>query len=202
MSPVLEAYVDAGSPNVYLAIKALGPILERTGAQLVLKPALLGGIFKATGNIAPFFTYQKVKGRLDYERLEIERFTRQHGLHRFRWTSHFPPNTVLTMRAAVAAERSGEVARFMEAALCAIWEQDVDLSDETALTRILTDAGLDAEALIESARSEDTKKALFDRTQQAVDRGVFGMPTFFVGPEMFFGKDRLAQVEDALLKAS
>lgn len=198
MSKTLEFYFDFTSPNVYLAYKALPPILERSGATLKLRLCLLGGIFKESGNIAPFFTFQKVKGRLEYEQLELRRFLKAHGIERFQWTPHFPPNTVLMMRAALAVEDTGGLARFVEAGLSAVWERGLDVSQPDVVRDILSEAGLNADQVFELAGSDRIKERLRQNTADAVARGVFGMPSFFVGDEMFFGKDRLLQVKEAL----
>ena len=199
MSKIVEFFADVTSPNVYLAYHAMQPMLARTGARLVIKPALLGGIFKATGNVAPFFTMQKVKGRFEYEQLELRRFIAAHGLTRFKWTPHFPHNTVLAMRAAVAAEEAGVLTPYLEAALAAVWEEERDLSDAETLFAVISAAGLDAPTFLAAAGRDDIKAKLRDATDAAVARGVFGMPSFFVGGEMYFGKERLAQIEAVLM---
>lgn len=198
MTKTVEMYVDVTSPNVYLAYHALGPILHRTGATLELRPALLGGIFKATGNAAPFFTYQKVTGRLEYEQLELKRFISEHGLSKFQWTPHFPPNSVLAMRAAMVAQADGTLMHYLETALQAVWEDGKDLSDPDVFCTVMDHAGLDGQTLRDTAQTQPVKDALRKTTDSAVARGVFGMPTIFVGTDMFFGKDRLHQVEAAL----
>lgn len=199
MSKTLELYFDFTSPNVYLAYKALPALLDRTGADLKIHLALLGGIFNATGNIAPFFTFQKIKGRLQYEQLEIRRFVEAHGLTRFKWTPYFPHNTVLAMRGAIAADAQGDLPAYLDAGLAAVWEDGKDLSDRATFISVMDEAGLDGAALADAAATDACKTALRDTTDAAVARGVFGMPTFFVGDDMYFGKDRLDQVEAALL---
>jgi len=144
MTKTLEVYFDFTSPNVYLAYKALAPLLERTGAVLDVKLALLGGIFNATGNVAPFFTLQKVKGRFEYEQLELRRFIETHRLTRFKWTPHFPHNTVLAMRAAIAAQDMGVLPAYLDAGLQAVWEDGRNLAEADHLAQVMTAAGLDA----------------------------------------------------------
>lgn len=198
MTKTLEIYFDFTSPNVYLAYKSLPPLLQRTDAKLKIHLALLGGIFKATGNIAPFFTFQKVKGRLEYEQLELKRFIELHSLTRFSWTPHFPPNTVLLMRGALAAEQMGTLPAYLDAGLAAVWEDGEDMSDPAVFTRVMTSSGLDGATLLAATQTQPVKDQLKANTEAAVARGVFGMPTFFVGDDIYFGKDRLAQVEAAL----
>jgi 2-hydroxychromene-2-carboxylate isomerase len=198
MAKTLELLFDFASANAYLAYRALPPLLARTGAELQITPALLGGIFKATGNRSPFEAFAGIKGKLDYERLEIARFLARHGLTRFRMNPHFPVNTLLLMRGFVAARAGGQGEAYLEAGLAGLWEEGLDLSDPAVLSARLDRAGLNGAALLEAAQAPEIKAALAAATARAVERGVFGLPTFFVGREMFFGKERLGQIEDEL----
>jgi 2-hydroxychromene-2-carboxylate isomerase len=198
MARTLEFIFDFGSPNAYLAWKALPAILARTGASLTVTPALLGGIFKATGNSAPMVAFGGVKGKLAYENLEMRRFIEKHGLTAFRFNPHFPVNTLGIMRGLVAAQAAGAGDVYLEVVLRAMWEEGRKMDDPEVIAATLTDAGLDAAALLASAQSLPVKDALAASTAAVVERGVFGIPTFFIGSEMFFGKDRLGQVEEAL----
>jgi 2-hydroxychromene-2-carboxylate isomerase len=202
MARRIEFLFDFASPNAYLAYRALPPILERTGAELVVIPCLLGGIFKATGNRAPFIAFADIKGKMDYEMLEIRRFAAKHGLRKFRLNPHFPVNSLMLMRGLVAAQALGEAAAYLEMGLSGMWEEGLKLDDPSILTSRIEAAGLDGRALLERAQSPETKQRLADETEAAVKRGAFGIPTFFVGAEMFFGKDRLAQVEEEAAKAA
>jgi 2-hydroxychromene-2-carboxylate isomerase len=197
----IEFLFDFGSPNAYLAYRALPPLLARTGAELTIVPCLLGGIFKATGNRAPSVAFADIKGKMDYEMLEIRRFAARHGLTKFRLNPHFPVNTLMLMRGLVAAQGRGEGAAFIEMGLAGMWEDGLKLDDPRVLADCIAAAGLDAEALIAASQSSETKQRLAAETERAVHRGAFGIPTFFVGDEMFFGKDRLGQVEDEVVKA-
>lgn len=194
----LEFIFDFGSPNAYLAWKVLPGILERTGASLQIAPALLGGIFKATGNSAPMVAFGGVKGKLDYEMLEMKRFIARHGLTAFRMNPHFPVNTLAIMRDLVAAQRQGAGDVYVAAVLKAMWEDGKKMDDADVIAAVLSEAGLDAAALLAGAQDQAVKDELAASTTRAVERGVFGIPTFFVGNEMYFGKDRLGQVEEAL----
>ena len=202
MNKKLEFIFDFGSPNAYLAYRALPPILERTGAELVVKPCLLGGIFKSTGNQAPTAAFANVKGKLAYERLEIERFIKKHRLGRFRFNPHFPVNSLLITRGLVAAEMAGVAAPYIETVLAAMWEDGLKMDDPAVVAARLNGAGLGGKKLAARTQDDDVKQKLIANTQEAVERGVFGIPTFFVGKEMFFGKERLGQVEEELLKAA
>lgn len=198
MAKTLEFIFDFASPNAYLAWRVLGPILDRTGATAVVKPCLLGGIFKATNNQAPFVAFGPVKGKMDYEMLETRRFVKAHGLTAFAMNPHFPMNTLLVMRAFVAAQDLGVGPAFMEAVLKAMWEDGRKIDDPEVVAAVLTEAGLDAGAILAHAQTPPIKARLMENTQGAADRGVFGIPSFFVGEELFFGKERLAQVEAEL----
>ncbi len=189
---------DFGSPNAYLAYRVLPGIVERAGASMNIVPCLLGGIFKATGNQSPMAAFAGVKGKLDYDRLETERFIARHGLSEFRFNPHFPLNTLLIMRGLVAAEAAGDKQRYLDTVAAAVWEREKKMDDPEVVAAVLNDAGLDARALLEATQDPAIKQRLMDNTQAAVERGVFGIPTFFVGDEMFFGKDRLNQVEEQL----
>ena len=195
MSKTIEFIFDFGSPNAYLAWHALQPILTRTGAKLDLTPCLLGGIFKLTNNQAPWMSYGNVKGKLDYERLEMTRFIALHGLSKFKMNPHFPVNTLLLMRGAIAAQRNGELETYVKAGLTAMWENGEDMGDPAVFSAVMTQAGLDGGGLLAATQDAVIKSKLAANTDAAVARGVFGIPTFFVGEDMFFGKDRLDQVE-------
>ena len=194
----LEFIFDFGSPNAYFVHRVLPPLLARTGATLQVTPCLLDGIFKATGNQAPSQAFAGVQGKMDYERLEIDRFIRAHGLSEFRMNPHFSVNTLLPMRGLVAAQMDGEGERYIDGVVHAMWEKACAIDQPPVLEAVLSEARLDAARLLERSAAAEVKRALIENTQLAVDRGVFGIPTFFVGEEMFFGKERLAQVEEEL----
>jgi 2-hydroxychromene-2-carboxylate isomerase len=194
----VEFIFDFGSPNAYLALPPLRELAARHGATIELIPCLLGGIFKATNNRAPMIAFGEIPSKLAYERLEMERFIMKHGLTRFRMNPHFPVNTLLAMRGMVAAQQRGEEERYVAAVLAAMWEDGEKLDDAQVFVRVLDAAGLDGAAYLAATQDDAVKAALAANTEAAVARGVFGIPTFFVGDEMFFGKDRLGQVEAAL----
>ncbi|RBP06261.1 2-hydroxychromene-2-carboxylate isomerase [Roseiarcus fermentans] len=198
MQPVIEFIFDFASPNAYLAYRALPPILARTGARLDINPCLLGGIFQATGNRAPFAAFAEIKGKLEYEILEIRRFVARHGLDRYALNPNFPVNSLMLMRGYIAACDEGVGPAYLEMGLRGMWEEGLKLDDRHVLADAIDAAGLDSGSLMAAVRSDRVKQKLADTTAAAVARGVFGIPTFFVGPEMFFGKDRLGQVEEAV----
>lgn len=198
MSKTVEFIFDFGSPNAYLALPPLREIAARRGAQVKLIPCLLGGIFKATDNRAPMIAFGPVKGKMDYERLEIARFIKKHGLTRFRMNPHFPVNTLLAMRGLVAAHALGVEDAYVAAVLAGMSEDGEKMDDPEVFVRVLDAAGLDGAAILAKTQDDAVKATLAANTAAAVERGVFGIPTFFVDDEMFFGKDRLAQVEEEL----
>jgi len=198
MAKTLEFLFDFGSPNCWLAYRTLPPILARTQARLQIEPVLLGGVFKATNNQSPIAAFAAVKGKLAYEQLEMDRFIARHGLTQFRMNPHFPVNTLMLMRGLVAACAAGQGDAYIEAGLRGLWEEGLNLADPAVLAARLDRAGLDGAALIAQGQTPEMKAALVEATSRAVARGVFGLPTFFVGEEMFFGKERLAQIEEEL----
>lgn len=199
-SPVktLELIFDFGSPNAYLCMKALPELLDRTGADLVITPCLLGGIFKATGNKAPMVQYADAPAKLAYENLEMRRFIERHGLTKFRVNPHFPVNTLTIMRGAIVADDEGTLDDYVDAVNRAMWEDGLKMDDPEVIAAFLSANGFDGPALLARTQEPDIKARLIANTEAAIARGAFGIPTFFVGSEMFFGKDRLAQVEEAL----
>jgi 2-hydroxychromene-2-carboxylate isomerase len=193
----LEFFFDYGSPYSYLADSRLAALAERTGAELTYRPMLLGGVFKATGNSSPVATPCEAKRA--YGLLELERWVAHLGVP-FSGNPHFPINTLLLMRTAVAAERAGVFEPFHRAIYPAFWAGGQNLGDPEVVSRVVEKAGLDARALLEAAADAAVKAELRATTEEAVARGAFGAPTFFVEGEMFFGNDRLDFVERALTR--
>lgn len=197
MGKTIDFIFDFGSPNAYLAGCVLPDIARRTGATVNLIPALLGGIFKATNNRSPVQAFGEVKGKLAYEGLETRRFVARHGIDRFRMNPHFPVNTLTIMRGLIAARRMGVGEPYLEAVQAAMWQAGKKMDDPEVVRAVLDAAGLDGQALLDATQDPEVKAELVANTEAAVARGVFGIPTFFVDGEMFFGKDRLGQVEEA-----
>ncbi len=189
---------DFGSPNAYLAWRVIPEIEKRTGARFVSVPVLLGGIFKATGNKSPMVAYAGIRNKLDYEQLETRRFLARHRITEFRFNPHFPVNTLTLMRCAAAAELAGDLPRVMAAMFHHMWEAPKKMDDPAVLKAALAESGLDAAALLAAAEGTEAKQRLLKNTEAAVEQGVFGIPSFFVGNELFFGKDRLRDVEEEL----
>ena len=195
MTKQVEFIFDFASPNAYLAYKALSADGD---VDISITPCLLGGIFKSTGNQAPMMAFANIKNKLAYDFLEIQRFIKKHGLSSFKMNPHFPGNTLHVMRGLIAAQNEGVAAPYVEAMLAAMWEKEKNIGDPDVIKEVLVAAGLDAEKLMALSASDEVKNKLKENTADAVERGAFGIPTFFVGGEIFFGKERLAQVREAM----
>jgi 2-hydroxychromene-2-carboxylate isomerase len=197
--PNVRFLFDFGSPNAFLAQRVVPEIEKRTGAKFEHVPVLLGGIFKATGNQPPMQAFGSVANKMAYERLETERFNRRHGITDYKFNPFFPVNTLLIMRAAVAAQMEGVLPKYMEAVYRHMWVEPKKMDDPEVVRAALTSSGLDAERLLARTQEADVKAKLIANTEDAVARGAFGIPTFFVGKEIFFGKDRLRDVAEAIV---
>ena len=191
----LEFFFDYGSPYSYLADTRLAGLQERTGCEIEYRPMLLGGVFKATGNRSPF--EETVVPKLKYQSLEMQRWVEYCGAP-FQSNPFFPINTLQLMRMAHAARSVGVFETFHRAAFRGMWEDGQNLGDSDVLAQVLEAAGLDAAKLLALTADPDIKQSLMQTSEDAVARGVFGAPTFFVGEVMFFGNDRLDFVERAL----
>ena len=196
--PKVEFHFDFGSPNAYFAHKLIPAIEQRTGATFRYVPVLLGGVFKLTNNQAPMVQFKGIKNKLEYQRLETKRFIRKHGLTQFKMNPHFPINTVQIMRGAVAAEMDGRFTVYIDAVFRHIWEEGRKMDDPEVIRAALDEAGLDGVRTLQRIQDQAVKDRLLKNTEGSVARGTFGSPTFFVGEEIFFGKDRLGDVEEAI----
>lgn len=201
MTKTVEFLFDFGSPNAYLSHRVVPAIEARTGARFVYVPVLLGGLFKLTNNQPPMVAFGNIKNKMPYEMLETRRFVARHRLDAFTFNPHFPVNTLQLMRGAVAAEQDGQLMPYVEAVFQHMWEQPKKMDDPAVFRAALVESGLDADRLLARAQDQGVKDTLAANTQRACDRGAFGIPTFFVGDEMWFGKDRLRDVEEAIVGA-
>ena len=200
MAPRIEFYFDFGSPNAYLAYKVMPALEHRLGTTVELRPALLGGIFKATGNQSPAVTLAGIPAKAAYERRERERFIARHNLTRFRSNPAFPINTLHMMRGAMLARRIGLFKDYVEAVYTGMWEQALNMGELDIFHGVIEAAGLPTREFADHVGDPDVKAALIASTEEAIGRGVFGSPAFFVGNEMYFGKDRLRDVEEEYLR--
>ncbi|HEY2068590.1 MAG TPA: 2-hydroxychromene-2-carboxylate isomerase [Rhizomicrobium sp.] len=196
-----EFLFDFGSPNAYFAHKVIPGIEARTGVKFDYIPVLLGGIFKLTNNKPPMLAFGPVKGKMEYEMLETRRFIARHSLDKFQMNPNFPVNTLALMRMAVAAKSFGMLPAYVDAAFHHMWEAPKKMDDPDVIRTALLESGLDADRLIAAARTAEVKQALMNNTDAAVARGTFGIPTFFVGSEIYFGKNTLVEVEAEIVRA-
>lgn len=188
---------DFGSPNAWMVHRAI-PAIEAAGKVAFRhEPVLLGGIFKAIGNQSPMQSYGHIKAKRDYDLLEMRRFMARHAIAGFTMNPHFPVNTLLAMRGAVAAGMLGCGPAYVEAMFAGMWEGGLKLDDPETWHAALSAAGLPAAELAGAVAAPEIKARLVGNTEAAVARGVFGIPTFFLGDEMWFGKDRLRDVVEA-----
>ena len=202
MNARVQFLFDFGSPNAYLVHQVIPQIEARTGARFDYVPILLGGRFKLANNRSPMEANADIPLKRAYDLLEIRRFVQRHGLGAFRFNPHFPVNTLQIMRGAVAAQRLGCLRPYVNAVFASMWERGADMADAAVIAAELQAAGLDAAPLMAAAQEAEVKQGLLANTQQAHARGAFGAPTFFVGDEIFFGKDRLREVEEAIVASA
>jgi len=195
----VEFHFDFGSPNAYLAHLVVPEVEKRTGAKFEYVPVLLGGVFKATNNRSPAETNAGVKNKGDYGRIEMQRFINRHGL-KFAFNPNFPVNTLMMMRGAVAAGRLGIFPRYIDQMYRFMWAEPRKMDDPAIVAAAWKESGFDAEKLGVLIQDQTVKDELVANTQKSVERGTFGSPTFFVGDEIFFGKDRLREVEEMIVE--
>jgi len=189
---------DFGSPNAFLSHRVIPEIERRTGAVFDYVPILLGGIFKATGNQSPATAFAGIRNKPQYEALETRRFIARHGIKDFRSNPHFPVNTLQLMRGAVAAQQLGVFKPFVASVYDDMWVRGLKMDDPEVYAKALDDAGLPREEIVRLAGTDEIKGGLVRNTEAAVEAGAFGSPSFLVGKELFFGKDRLRDVEEMI----
>jgi 2-hydroxychromene-2-carboxylate isomerase len=192
---------DFGSPNAYLSHLAIPAIEQRIGVRFEYVPILLGGIFKSTNNRSPAETLAGIKNKREFQQVETERFIKRFKVQPYVWNPHFPVNTLNLMRMAIAAQAEGVFEAYVEAAFHHMWREPKKMDDPEVAVKALASSGLDAQKLFTRAQEPEVKARLLKNTEEAVVRGAFGSPTFFVGNDIYFGKDRLRDVESALLAA-
>ena len=196
MSSAPQFLFDVGSPNAFLSHEAIPAIEKRTGVKFDYVPILLGGIFKATNNKSPAETLAGIKNKREFHALETERFVKRFQVKPYSWNPFFPINTLNLMRAAVAAQLEGVFEKYVDVAFFHMWVEPKKMDDPDVAAKALTSSGLDAAKLFARAQEPQVKAKLIENTQAAVERGAFGSPAFFVGSEMFFGKEQLREVEE------
>jgi 2-hydroxychromene-2-carboxylate isomerase len=193
MSKQVEFFFDVGSPATYLAWTQLPRIAAEAGAEIRWRPMLLGGVFKATGNRSP----AEVPAKSRYTRRDFARHAERYGVA-FRHNPHFPINTLLLMRGAEAYRESERFHPYLRAVFEAMWVEPRNLNEPDQVASVLQAAGFEPTQVLAHVQAPEVKERLKATTEEAVERGVFGAPTFFVGEEMWFGQDRLEWVRAAL----
>jgi 2-hydroxychromene-2-carboxylate isomerase len=195
-----EFLFDFGSPNAYLSHLLIPGVEQRTGARFKYVPILLGGVFRLTNNKSPIESFKDVKNKLEFQRVEMRRFLKRYGITAFKMNPFFPVNTLQLMRGAVAAEMEGVFAPYVDAMFRFMWAEPRKMDDPDVIRASLIEAGLPTDLLLRRVQDDDVKQRLLANTQEAVERGVFGSPSFFVGRELFFGKDQLRDVEEEIVQ--
>ena len=197
---IVEFHFDFGSPNAYLSHRVIPSIENRTGVKFTYVPVLIGGIFKATGNASPAVTLQGIKNKGEYQNIEMERFLIKHKISDYNQNPFFPVNTLQIMRGAVFAQTQNDYKRYIDEIYQHMWCEPKKMDEPEVIRAALEESGLPAADIFAGMQDPTIKKTLIDNTNRSVEMGAFGSPTFFVGKEIFFGKDKLTDVEDEILK--
>jgi 2-hydroxychromene-2-carboxylate isomerase len=198
MTVSAEFHFDFGSPNAYLSHLVLPGIEARTGVKFRYVPILLGGIFKATNNVSPAVSLQGIKNKGEYQGIEMRRFIAKHGITSYKANPHFPVNTLQIMRGAIVAEREACQGRYVDEMYRHMWSEPKKMDDLEVIRAALEESELPVDAILKGIQEPEVKQRLIANTEDSVARGAFGSPSFFVGSELFFGKDRLREVEEEI----
>jgi 2-hydroxychromene-2-carboxylate isomerase len=195
----LEFHFDFGSPNTYYCHRVIPQIEQRTGVKFDYVPILLGGVFKLTNNQAPMLAFAGIKNKSEYSTIETARFIKKHQLDKFVFNPNFPVNTLHIMRGAVYAKAHGFAQEYNETMYRCMWEKGLDMSNPETIAAALADAGLPAEEIVAGSGQASNKQTLVDNTANSVERGSFGSPTFFIDEEIYFGKEKLVEIEEEII---
>lgn len=196
----VEFHFDFGSPNAYLSHKIIPEIEHRTGVRFTYVPVLLGGVFKATNNVPPMVANRGILNKSEYQKIEMHRFIRRHGIP-FQMNPHFPVNTLHVMRAAIVAEEEGVLPAYVDAVYGHMWTEPKKMDDPEVIAAALDASGFDGARILARSQEPAIKARLAENTERSVARGAFGSPTFFVGDDIYFGKDTLRDVEEAIARS-
>ncbi len=196
--PSVEFHFDFGSPNAYLSHLAIPSIAARTGATFEYIPILLGGVFKATNNVSPAISLAGIKNKPQYQRIETARFLKAYGVEDYTPNPHFPVNTLQIMRGAIFAQGRDYFERYVDEVYRYMWREAKKMDEPDVILEALTESGLPADEIMAGMKDPAVKARLIENTEASVARGTFGSPTFFVGNEIYFGKDRLRDVEEQI----
>ena len=198
MKITIDFIFDIASPNAYLTHKVLPNFEKKNDVNIKYIPCLLGGIFKLTNNMPPMMAFANVKNKNDYQLIEIQRFIKKHKLNSFKFNENFPQNTLQAQRCLIAAQDLNCFYEVLDCLLEAMWEKNKAIGEQEVLIDCLKKSNIDAKKLMEISQSEDCKKQLIKNTDDAVARGAFGITTFFLDDQIFFGKDHMDQLEDCI----
>ncbi len=197
-TPDVAFHFDFGSPNAYLAHQAIPQIEARTGVRFDYVPVLLGGVFKATNNVSPAVSLSGIRNKPEYQRIETERFLKAYGVEGYTPNPHFPVNTLKIMRGAVYARGQDYFDRYVDEVYQHMWKKARKMDELDIIEAALNESGLSAAEILAGMEDPEVKAKLIANTESSVARGTFGSPTFFVNDEIYFGKDRLRDVEEAI----
>ena len=197
----IDFYFDFASPNAYFGFNVLKKFPEKYDCEINYIPVLLGGIFKATNNKPPMEQFFGVLNKNEYQSLEIERFVNRHGLTKFKMNPHFPVISLQIVRGAIAAEMDGYLEDYIEKVLVHMWEEPKKMDDPEVIKAAFEESGFDSEKLLEQMQDPDFIAKLISNTEEAVKKGLFGIPTFFIDDEMYFGKDTIWMIEEILAES-
>ena len=198
MTVKVEFHFDFGSPNAYLSHLVIPKIEARTGVTFDYFPILLGGIFKMTHNRPPMEAFKGIHNKMAYMRLETKRFLKKHHITSYQFNPHFPVNTLPLMRGAIVAQNAGFYEKYVNEVFKHMWGQPQKMDDPAVLKTTLEESGLDAARILQDIQQPAVKQKLLQNNEYAVEKGVFGAPSFFVGEELFFGKNCLAEMEEEI----
>ena len=191
---------DFASPNSYLCYKTIPKLEKNYNIKFNYVPCLLGGIFKLTNNQAPMIAFGEIPNKIKYEfETAFNRFMQEHNIDDFKMNEHFPLNTLLLQRGAIAAQKNGFFDHYIEIIMRGMWEESLKLDDQDIFHAFLEKNDCHASLLIQEVSNDEIKSELINNTNQAVERGAFGVPTFFINDEMFFGKESLREIKDLAL---
>ncbi len=198
--PSVEFHFDFGSPNAYLSHLVIPAIEARTGIKFTYVPILLGGVFKATNNVSPAVSLQGIKNKPEYAQIETQRFLQAHGITAYERNPHFPVNTLHIMRGAVYAQQQDYFARYIDEVYRHMWAEPKKMDEPEVIEAALQASGLPAADILAGSQDPEVKQALISSTEASVQKGTFGSPTFYVDEEIYFGKDKLRDVEEAITR--
>ena len=194
----IDFYFDFASPNAYLSHKVMQAIKQKYDVELKYTPVLLGGIFKATNNNPPMEQFFGVLNKNEYQSIEMQRFIERHDLQSFQMYPHFPVISLQIIRGAVAAEMDGYLEEYIDKVVVKMREEPKKMDDPEVIKAAFEESGFDSEKLMAQMQDPEVKAKLISNTEEAVKKGVFGIPTFFVDDEMYFGKDTIWMIEEIL----